>query len=439
MKAMPAALGGSPAVTIDQAPYVQWPIYTEEEVEAVADLIRRHALSSSQGEKGPITELEERVAGTWGVRHALAHSSGTAALRSALFGVGVVPGDEVICQSAVHPFGCLPIIGCGAVPVFADIDPLTMTLDPVDLESRISGRTRAILVVHWNGIPADMDAIMEVAGRRGLKVVEDCAVSQGTTHRGRMGGSIGDASALSFQDGKLTSAGEGGVFLTDSDEIYQRAAALGHYERLKDLPDPRWRAVSGFSFGEKYRMATLTAAIGVVQMKHWRKRIDQRHANADKLGRAVAEIDGFAAPDYPDYFPSPYHSGRVTFEPEKLGGMTRERLIEVLNAEGARVISPARRDTRIPHTDLQRMLHKHPVFAGDDHGTEEILWEVLGPAAARIDYKGLVLPVTEDPEVPCDTVQLPAFTRPADELIAQYAQAFRKVAAHAGRLAQAGG
>ena len=171
MSATPAALGGSPAVTIDQAPYVQWPIYTEEEVEAVADLIRRHALSSSQGETGPITELEERVAETWGVRHALAHSSGTAALRSALFGVGVVPGDEVICQSGVHPFGCLPIIGCGAVPVFADIDPLTMTLDPADLESRITERTRAIMVVHWNGIPADMDAIMEVAGRRGLKVV----------------------------------------------------------------------------------------------------------------------------------------------------------------------------------------------------------------------------------------------------------------------------
>ena len=438
MRTVPAALGGSPAVSLDQGPYTQWPIYTEEEVEAVADLIRNHALSSATGVPGPITELEDRVAHTWGVRHALAHSSGTAALRSALFGVGVVPGDEVICQSAVHPFGCLPIIGCGAVPVFADIDPLTMTLDPVDLESRITERTRAIMVVHWNGIPADMDAITEIAARRGLKVVEDCAVSQGTTHRGRMGGSIGDASALSFQHGKLTSAGEGGVFMTDSEEIYQRAASLGHYERLKELPDPRWRAVSGFSFGEKYRMATITAAIGVVQMKHWRKRIDLRHANADKLGRAITEIDGFAAPDFPGYFPSPYHSGRVTFHPDKLGGMTRERLMEVLLAEGAQVTSPARKDTRIPHTDLWRMLHKHPVFAGDEHGTEEILWEVLGPTARRIDYKSLVLPVTEDPEVPFDTIQLPAFTRPADELIGQYAQAFRKVAAHARRLAEAG-
>ena len=154
MTEQPAALGGSPAVTIDQAHYSQWPIYTEEEAQVAADLIRNHALSSAIDGPGPITELEKRVAETWGVQHAIAHSSGTTALRTALFGVGVVPGDEVITQSAVHPFNCLPIIGCGAVPVFADIDPLTTTLDPADVESKITPRTKAIMVVHWKGIPA---------------------------------------------------------------------------------------------------------------------------------------------------------------------------------------------------------------------------------------------------------------------------------------------
>ena len=439
MTEQPAALGGSPAVTIDQAHYSQWPIYTEEEAQVAADLIRSHALSSAQDGPGPITELEALVAETWGVKHAIAHSSGTTALRTALFGVGVVPGDEVITQSAVHPFNCLPIIGCGAVPVFADIDPLTLTLDPDDVESKITPRTRAIMVVHWKGIPANMDALMDIARRHGLMVVEDNAVSQGTTHRGRMLGTIGDASAISFQDGKLTSAGEGGVFMTNSDEVFQRAATLGHYERLKELPDPKWRAVTGFSFGEKYRMATITAAIGAVQMKHWRKRLNVRHDNAARLGRAIAEIDGFSVPDYPDYFPSPYYSGHIEFHPDKLGGVTRERLIEALNAEGARVTSPARKDSRIPHTDgLWRMLHKHPVFAGNEYGTDEILWEVLGPNTTKIDYKDVVLPVTEDPEVPYDTIMLPSFTRPADDLIDQYAKAFDKVAANAHRLAEAG-
>lgn len=435
MTGEPAALGDSPAVTIDQDRYTQWPIYTEEEAGAAAGLIRCHALSSAQEGPGPITELEASIADTWEVQHVIAHSSGTAALRTALFGVGVVPGDEVVTQSAVHPFNCLPIIGCGAVPVFADIDPLTMTLDPEDVERKITARTKAIMVVHWNGIPADMDAIMDIARLHGLKVVEDNAVSQGTTHRGRMLGTIGDASAISFQDGKLTSAGEGGVFMTSSEEVYQRAATLGHYERLKDLPDPKWRAVTGFSFGEKYRMATITAAIAVVQMKHWRERLAVRHDNAMKMGRAIAQIAGFSVPDFPDYFPSPYLCGHITFQPEKLGGITRETLIKALNAEGVRVSSPARKDSRIPHTDgLRRMLHKHPVFAGNEHGTEDILWEVLGPNARRIDYTSVVLPVTEDPEIPYGTIQLPSFTRPADELIDQYVNAFDKIAANAHRL-----
>lgn len=431
-----AILGGEPAITINQSPYVQWPIYTEEEAQVAADLVRNHALSSAQEGPGPITELEQLVAETWGIKYAIAHSSGTAALRTALFGVGVVPGDEVITQSAVHPFNCLPIIGCGAVPIFADIAPLTMTLDPEDVERKITPRTKAIMVVHWKGIPADMDAIMDISKRHDLKVIEDVAVSQGTTHRGRMVGTIGDASGISFQDGKLTSAGEGGMFMTNDDEVHQRAATLGHYERLKTLPDPKWQAVSGFSFGEKYRMATITAAIGVVQMKRWKGRLAVRHDNATRLGQAIAEIKGFSMPDFPDYFASPYHSGHVRFHPNQLGSVSRETLLKALQAEGAQVSSPARKDSRIPHTaGLQRMLHKHPVFAGNEYGTDNILWEVLGPNATKVDYKNVTLPVTEDPEVPYDTIQLPSFTRPADELIDQYVAAFDKIATNADALA----
>lgn len=438
MTAQLALLGGEPAVTLDHDYYTQWPIYGEEEVQAVTGLIRDHALASQFGGTGPITDLERMVAETWGVKHALAHSSGTASLRSALFGVGVLPGDEVICQSAIHPFNCLPIVGSGAAPVFADIDPVTLTLDPADIERKISPRTKAIMVVHWPGCPADMDAIMDIAARRGLRVVEDNCISQGTTHRGRMAGSIGDAAAISFQHGKSTSAGEGGVFMTNDTEVYQRAACLGHYERLRELPNPKWRAVSGFSFGEKYRMATLSAAIGVVQMRHWKERLDVRHANTDKLGAAIASIKGFSAPDFPDYFPSPYRSGRIVFDPSALGGISRERLLHALQAEGAQVSSPAQKNTLTPHANgLTHMLHKHPVFQGNEHGTGDVLWEVLGPHVTRIDYRNVVLPVTEDPEIPYYSIRVPSFTRPADELIEQYITAFAKVAANAEKLSGA--
>ena len=244
-----AILGGSPAITLDHTYYAQWPIYTEEEVETVSALIRNSGLSSAHYDPtGPIAQLERAIAQQWGVRYALAHHSGTAALNAALFGVGVVPGDEVIVQSATHPFSCIPIVGCGAIPVFADVDPHTRLLDPADVERRITPRTKAILVVHWSGMPADMDALLDVARRHDLRIVEDNCVSQGTRHHGRMCGTLADAGAISLQHGKLTSAGEGGVFFTDDPQVYQRAASRGHYERLQDLPDAQYRTVSGFAF-----------------------------------------------------------------------------------------------------------------------------------------------------------------------------------------------
>ncbi len=433
-----ALLGGSPVITMEQDHFTQWPIYGEEEAEVAADLIRNHKLSSSQ-EDGPIVELERVVAQRWGVQFAIAHSSGTAALRAALYGAGVLPGDEVIVQSAVHPYACLPIIGCGAIPVFADLDRELTTLDPADVERRITSKTTAVIVVHWNGMPVDMDAMLDVGRRHNIRVIEDNCVSQGTKYRGTMCGSMGDAGAISFQDGKLTSAGEGGVLITSDEEIYQRATTLGHYERLKEMPDPKYRGVSGFCFGEKYRMATLTAAIGCEQMKKWDQRVTDRRANSRKLGAALAQINGFSFPEVPDYVASPYDRGHICFDPAQLGGVDREALVKALQAEGGRVTSAARKDTRIPHTDLPRALHMHPVFAGNDAGTGELLPELLGPAARNITSGPGKLPVTEDPESPSNTLMLPSFSRPADELIAQYVHAFKKVSAQADQLAASGG
>ena len=429
-----AVLGGPAAITMEQDPFTQWPIYGEEEAEVAADLIRNHKLSSSH-EGGPIVELEQLVAQRWGVKHALAHSSGTAALRAALFGAGVLPGDEVIVQSAVHPYACLPIIGCGAIPVFADLDPQLTTLDPADVERRITPKTKAVIVVHWNGMPVDMDAMLDLGRRHSIKVIEDNCVSQGTEYRDQMCGSIGDAGAISFQDGKLTSAGEGGVLITNDEQLYQRATTLGHYERLKGMSDPKYRGVSGFCFGEKYRMATLTAAIGCLQMKKWDQRVQDRRENSRKLGAALEQISGFSPPEVPDYVASPYDRGHLCFDPAQFGGVSRETLVEALQAEGGRVTSAARKDTRIPHTDLPRALHMHPVFAGNDAGSGDILPELLGPAARDINSGPGTLPVTEDPESPPNTLMLPGLSRPADKLIAQYVHAFEKVAAQAEDLA----
>lgn len=349
-----ALLGGRPAVTLDQGQYTEWPIYGDEEVAAVTELVQARRTSGGSEPGGPIYELEQAVARRWGVRYALAHPNGTSALHAALFGFGVGPGDEVIVQSRTHPYSCVPIIGCGAVPVFADVDPETITLDPADVARCITPRTKALVVVHWDGMPADTDALLALAREHGLKVLEDNCVSQGTLHRGRMCGTLGDAAAISFQVGKLTSAGEGGVFLTDDPECYQRAAVLGHYERLRDLPDEKYRAVAGFCFGHKYRIATLSAAIGCAQMRHWDERMAVRRCNAEQLGQVIAEVGGFKIPTVPEYVESPYHRCFVRFDPEELGGLDRATLLAALRAEGAQVRSPAG----------GQALHLHPAFAG---------------------------------------------------------------------------
>ncbi len=432
----PALLGGNPAVTIDQTPYTQWPRYGEEELEALRQYFAEGRHGSYPVPGHPAYDLELVIAKRWGVKHALNHNSGTSAIKTAVFSVGVRPGDEVIVQSAVHPFACLPIIGCGAVPVFADIDAETLTLDPEDVERRITSRTRAIVVVHWQGMPADMDALNDVAGRHGLKVVEDNCVSQGTLYRGKMCGTLGDAAAITFQDGKMTSAGNGGMFLTDSDEHYQRGATLGHYERLYELPDPKYQQMSGFALGEKYRMATWCAVVGLKQMGHWDDMLKCLKDGYKKLGNAIEQIEGFSVPDVPDYVESKYLRGWIRFDPNVLSGIDQDALIKALAAEGISVSSPLRKDSRIPRTDLIRALHLHPAFTGNEVGTGELLWEALGPAAHRIDYPGAgSLPVTESPDIPRNTITLPGFRIPADELIEQYRHAFEKIAHNAAALA----
>ena len=148
MTSKPTLLGGTPVVIIDQTPSTQWPRYGEEDFEALRQYSTKGRHGNYPVPGHPAYELELVIAERWGVKHALNHNSGTSAIKTSLFSIRVRPGDEVIVQSAVHPFVCLPIIGCGSVRVFADIDAQTLTLDPEDVERRITSRTGAIVGVH---------------------------------------------------------------------------------------------------------------------------------------------------------------------------------------------------------------------------------------------------------------------------------------------------
>ncbi len=196
----------------------------EEEIQAVVETIRSGKLFRYQGEEQSQTDLfEQEWAAKIGVKHSLAVTSGTASLICALAGLQVGPGDEVIVPAYTFIASALAPLAVGAVPIITEIDE-SLTLDPADVEAKITPRTRAIMPVHMNGLPCNMDGIMDVAQRHNLLVVEDACQADGGSYKGRRLGSMGHAGSFSFNYFKVISCGEGGAMVTDDDAVFERAS-----------------------------------------------------------------------------------------------------------------------------------------------------------------------------------------------------------------------
>jgi dTDP-4-amino-4,6-dideoxygalactose transaminase len=236
----------------------------EAEEQAVLEVLRTKRLFRFYGpDDGPskVDQLEQAFAAHMGTRYALAVTSGTAALICALMGIGVGPGDEVIVPAYTWIASALAVIATGAVPVVAEIDE-TLTLDPVDAEAKISPYTRAIIPVHMRGFPSRMSALNEMATRRGLRVVEDVAQADGASFHGRRLGSIGDVGCFSLQFNKIITSGEGGMVITDDEEVWQRAVMYHDVAGGLRYGMPRERILAGVN----YRMPELLAAVALVQL-----------------------------------------------------------------------------------------------------------------------------------------------------------------------------
>ncbi|MDP6775995.1 MAG: aminotransferase class I/II-fold pyridoxal phosphate-dependent enzyme [Candidatus Latescibacteria bacterium] len=266
-----AIVGGPRTVPENHAHELAWTQMIEEEAEAVAGMVRQGNLSTPGGNE-IIKQFEREISDCWGVRYALCTPNGTAAIHSGLFACGVGPGDEVIVQSYTHPFSVLPILAVGAVPVFADIHPDTLSIDLDDLERKITSGTRAIIPVAGGRRITDIRAIMEIARRHELKVVEDSCTCFCERVEGKHYRTFGQAGNLSLQIRKMLGSGEGGVVFTDDEEVYERATLLGHYERVPDLPGERLRDFGAMALGFKYRMSPVTAAIARIKLGHLERR-----------------------------------------------------------------------------------------------------------------------------------------------------------------------
>ena len=332
-----ALLGGAPVVAKSEAEgfvgLFKWPIVNEAMRQANDRVLCDCKMSGTD----IADEFEKKFAAWNGTKYASSAPNGTASLVAAFYAVGLGPGDELICPSITYWASCLGAIHLGASVVFADIDPKTLTLDPKSFEAHITPRTKAVVPVHVYGQPCDMDPIMAIARKHGIKVVEDVSHAQGGLYKGRKLGTIGDCGAMSLMTGKSFAIGEGGMFVTDDKELYRRVVRWGQYERITRnfSPDEIARTKNLPVGGVKNRLNQCSAAIGIEQLKKY----DAECAEIEKAmlyyHAGISDVKGISI-IYPEWAKSNkagWYYSRAIYSPEAFGGVTVKTFVRALNSE----------------------------------------------------------------------------------------------------------
>jgi dTDP-4-amino-4,6-dideoxygalactose transaminase len=399
----------------------RWPRIEASDIERLADQLRAGVLTEMTGH-ALIREFEARVARLTGTRYGLTTNSGTSALHCALAGAGVEPGDEVVVP-ALGYIGCAAVVvHQGAIPIFADVDPLTFNVDAATVAAALSDRTRAVIVVHLHGLPAPMDELHELCADTGVALVEDFSHAVGASHRGRPVGGLGTVGAASVMAGKnLPAAGEGGILVTSDRDVRNRAARLKVFGEAVDA-DGGYQLVHD-TLGWNYRSNPLSLSLAARQLDRLAGYNEARRANAMRLDATLAELPGFVAPATPSGARHVYHMYRLRIDPRAAGiaataDQTREALRQAFWAEG------------LPLVEFQNApLPAHPLLRDKRglgrgcpwscHGREDVTYEPAEyPGALDALRHSLVIGMPSH-GVLCN-----------DEVVDNYIRCFDKVAAN---------
>lgn len=405
-----AILGGDPVRT---KAFPDWPIFDKAEEENLLDVLRSgrwwqysHGEGSKLRDPEPgqprstVTEFQEAFARLQGARYGIACSSGTGAIEVALKALGVGPGDEVIVPPYTFIATASAVLMLNAIPIFADIDYETFNIDPKRIEDALTPRTRAVIPVHFAGQAADMQAILDLARRRSLLVIEDAAHGHGAEWNGKGLGSVGDAGAFSFQASKNMTAGEGGLITTQQQATAARCESAIWGGREIGRP---W--YEHHRLGWNYRMTEFQGAILLAQLKRVEAQNSARHRNALYLNRRLSQIPGISPLAIPDYATRHSHHLYIFRFREEAFGVSRPVFLAALEKEG------------IPCAGgYGHPLYKNPMFINQDfnargcpftcghygHTVEYASFEALCPNAERacqeavwLEHRLLLAPLGE--------------------------------------------
>jgi dTDP-4-amino-4,6-dideoxygalactose transaminase len=376
-----AIFGGKP---MREKPFQPHPLIGEEEIKAVNDVLRSGKLSTFHsnfmgGER--IRWFEKSFAEYLDVKYAIAVNSGTAALHASVAAIGVQPGDEVIVPSYTFTGTATSVLMHNAIPVFADVDYETYDIDPEKIEAAITPHTKAIIPVHLLGNPAEMDAIMEIARKHKLKIIEDSAQAPGAKYKDKFTGVIGDLGIFSFQETKNMMTGEGGMIVTNDKGLAERCSMIRNHGEMATFGKPR-EYLSNI-LGWNYRMTEIEAAIGIEQLKKLDKGNDIRIKNSMFLTEKLRKIRGFYPQKVVPHAKHIYHLYGMVIDEEEIN-IPRNIFVKALDAEGI----PA-------STGYPRPLYENPLFK------ERVVYGNNGcPFTCKfykgnVEYKAGMCPVTE--------------------------------------------
>jgi len=335
-----AIQGGEPM--IPEGTIRPWPPIDEIDREMVLASLEGH-----QHTFGPNCKAFQDEFAAWnGNRYAITTNSGTAALHMCVASCGCGAGDEVIVPAYSWSSSVTCVLQHNAIPVFVDIDFGTMNVDVHKIEAAITAKTKAILVVHLHGLAVDMDAVLDVARRHGLKVIEDACQAHGATHKGRKVGTMGDCAAFSFNQNKSLCSGEGGMYVTDDEALFKQAQMLWSFGETRAPGEAGGRDYHVYAMGWMYRNNDLTAAFGRAQLSKLDGYLALQRENARVLHEGLQGVPGLILPAVPEGYGHNWYNYVIRFDMEALAGSIaardasafRDKLVAAIQAEGVPIM-----------------------------------------------------------------------------------------------------